>query len=55
MSEPAAGRGRYGDTLEKPVEDVIADARPLPGGDEMIIEDLTDEEERLFYEAIRDA
>lgn len=29
---------------EEPVEDIIADARPLPGGDEMIIEDLTDEE-----------
>jgi hypothetical protein len=36
-------------------EEVLAAARPLPPHDEMLIEDLTDEEERIFVEAILDA
>jgi len=42
-------------SLEKSVEDTLAAARPLPSGDEMVIDDLTDEEARLFFEAIRNA
>jgi hypothetical protein len=34
------------------VEEILAAARPLPPLDEMIIEDLTEEEARAFYEAI---
>ena len=55
MTEPAAHGPSYGDTLEERVEDILAAARPLPLGDEMVIEDLTEDEERRFFEAIRDA
>lgn len=58
MTEPAEHRplfGAYGATLEKSVVEILASAQPLPSGDEMVIEDLTEEEERLFFEAIRDA
>ena len=41
-----------GATLERSREAVLAAARPLPPAEEMLIEDLTDEEERLFVEAI---
>jgi hypothetical protein len=34
---------------------VLAAARPLPSHEEMVIEDLTDEEERVFVEAIFNA
>jgi hypothetical protein len=51
MAEPAKRRARHGDSLEKSVEEILAAARPLRL-DEMIIEDLTEEEARAFYEAI---
>jgi hypothetical protein len=34
---------------------VLATAPPLPPHEDMVIEDLTDEEERVFVEAILDA
>jgi len=34
---------------------VLAAARPLPPDEDALIEDLTDEEERVFIEAIFDA
>jgi hypothetical protein len=55
MSEPATHRPSYGDTLEKSVKSILAAARPLPPADEMVIEDLTEDEERRFFEAIRNA
>jgi hypothetical protein len=41
--------------LERSREEVLAAARPLPPHEEMLIEDLTDEEERIFVAAILDA
>lgn len=55
MTEPVAHQPSYDDSLEESVEDILAAAHPLPSGDEMVIEDLTEEEERLFFEALRDA
>lgn len=55
MTEPAAHETPYGVVIEESVEDILASARPLPSGDEMVIEDLTEDEERRFFEAIRNA
>jgi len=44
-----------GASLERSREEVLAAARPLPPHEDMVIEDLTDEEERVFVEAIPDA
>jgi hypothetical protein len=56
MSEPGAyGSASYGASLERSREEVLAAARPLPPDDEALIEDLTDEEERVFVEAIFNA
>lgn len=55
MTEPAGHPPTYGDSLEESVDDILAAARPLPSGDEMVIEDLTEQEERRFFEAIRNA
>ena len=52
MAEPAKKRTMHEDRREESVEEILAAARPLPPLDETIIEDLTDEEERAFYEAI---
>ncbi len=41
-------------TLERSREDVLDAARPLPPDDDVIIEDLSDEEDRLFLAAILD-
>lgn len=46
--EPASG----GASLERSREELLAAARPLPPREEMLIEDLTEEEERLFLEVI---
>lgn len=53
MSESTSEPRHSGFTFEKPVKAVLASARPLPNGDEMVIDDLTDDEERQFFEAIR--
>ena len=56
MSEPGAQEpASNGATLERSREAVLAAARPLPPAEEMLIEDLTEDEERLFVEAILDA
>lgn len=48
---PAADLG----SGEKPVPDILAAARPLSSIDEMIIDDLTQDEEDAFHDAIRDS
>jgi hypothetical protein len=56
MSEPEArDPASKGASLERSREEVLAAARPLPPHEEMLIEDLTDEEERIFLEAIFNA
>ena len=52
MSEPGAPEpAARGASLERSREEVLAAARPLPPHEDMMIEDLTDEEERIFIEA----
>jgi hypothetical protein len=41
-------------TLERSRADVLDAARPLPPDDDVVIEDLSDEEDRLFLAAILD-
>jgi hypothetical protein len=56
MSEPGAPEpAPRAASLERSREEVLAAARPLPPHEDMMIEDLTDEEERVFAEAILDA
>jgi hypothetical protein len=56
MSEADAhGTGSGGTTLERGREAVLNAARPLPPDEEVLIGDLTDEEDRLFIEAIMSA
>jgi hypothetical protein len=55
MSEPTDRLRPYGHSLEQSVEDILTAARPLSLGDEMIIDDLTDEEQRVFLDAINNA
>jgi hypothetical protein len=56
MSEPEAQEpASKGANLERSREEVLAAARPLPPDEEALIEDLTDEEERIFVEAILNA
>jgi hypothetical protein len=56
MSEPEPRQpASKGASLERSREEVLAAARPLPSHEEMVIEDLTDEEERVFVEAIFNA
>jgi hypothetical protein len=38
--------------LELPVEELLRRARPLPPGDEMVIEDLSSEEGEAFLAAV---
>jgi len=39
--------------LELPVEELFRRARPLPGHDEMVIEDLSEEEGGAFLAAVQ--
>ena len=56
MSEPGALKpAPRGASLERSREEVLAVARPLPPHEDMVIDDLTDEEERIFVESILDA
>ncbi len=56
MSEPGAPEpAPRGANLERSREEALAAAGPLPPHEDMMIEDLTDEEERIFVEAILDA
>ena len=56
MSEADAhGTGSGGTTLERDREEFLNAARPLPPDEEVLIGDLTEEEDRLFLEAIMSA
>lgn len=44
-----------GESLERSKEEVLAAAKPLPPDDEAVIEDLTEEEDRIFLDAILNA
>ena len=44
-----------GATLERSRQEVLEAARPLPLDEEALIEDLTEDEDRLFLSAILDA
>ena len=56
MSEDDAhGTGSGGTTMERDREKVLNAARPLPTDEEVLIGDLTEEEDRLFLEAIMNA
>jgi hypothetical protein len=44
-----------GETLEESRDLVLASAQPFPRYEDMVIEGLTDDEERLFLAAITDA
>ena len=56
MSEADAhGTGSGGTTLERDREEVLNAARPLPPDEEVLIGDLTEDEDRLFLEAIMSA
>ena len=52
MAEPAKKRATYEEQREESVEEILAAARPLPPLEEMMIEELTEEEPRAFYEVI---
>jgi hypothetical protein len=55
MSEPGAPEpAARGSSLERSKEEVLAVARPLPSHEDMVIKDLSDEEERIFIAAILD-
>ncbi len=56
MSEPGARRPDVkGTTLERQRSEVLDAARPLPPDEDVLIGELTDEEDRLFLAAILDA
>ena len=44
-----------GANLERSREDVLRAARPLPPDDEVLIEDLTEHENRVFFDVILNA
>jgi hypothetical protein len=50
LSEPVQP-SRNEPSLELPVEEALLRAKPLPTHEEMVLEDLTEEEGRLFLEA----
>jgi hypothetical protein len=51
----AHGTSSDGTTLERGREEVLNAARPLHPDDEVLIGDLTEDEDRLFLEAIMSA
>jgi hypothetical protein len=56
MSEPEAhSPASYGASRERSREGALAAARPLPPHEEMITEDLTEDEDRIFLDAILNA
>ena len=48
---PASGAG----TLERSRQDVLGVARPLPPDEDVVIRELSEEEDRLFLGAILDS
>jgi hypothetical protein len=56
MSEPGAHKPvSQGVTQERDKDDVLAAARPLPPDEDVLIDDLTEDEDRLFLAAVLDA
>ncbi|HUY51983.1 MAG TPA: hypothetical protein VMV92_40840 [Streptosporangiaceae bacterium] len=56
MSEPEARKPlSQGVTRERDKDDVLAAARPLPPDEDVLIDDLTEDEDRLFLAAVLDA
>jgi hypothetical protein len=56
MSEPEVHRSASkGTTLERDRNDVLDAARPLPPDADVLIDDLTEDEDRLFLAAILEA
>jgi hypothetical protein len=46
------GTGPRSATFERTRDEVLREARPLPPDDDVLIGDLTEDEDRLFLEAI---
>jgi hypothetical protein len=44
--------GPKSETLERTRDEVLRAARPLPPDEDVLISDLTDDEDRLFLEAV---
>jgi hypothetical protein len=56
MSEPEAHKPvSQGVTRERDKDDVLAAARPLPPDEDVLIDDLTEDEDHLFLAAVLDA
>ena len=56
MSEPDSRRSvSRGSSRERSREDVLAAARPLPPDEDVLIDDLTEDEDHLFITAVLDA
>ena len=56
VSEPEVHRSASkGTTLERDRNDVLDAARPLPPDADVLIEDLTEDEDRLFLAAVLEA
>ena len=52
MSTQPTSDGRFGGHLEEPVDEVLRKAKPYPPRDELLLDDLTDDEEAAFWEAL---
>jgi hypothetical protein len=56
MSEQEARRSDpRGPSRERSKDDVLAAAQPLPPDEDVLIDDLTEDEDRLFVAAVLDA
>ena len=56
MSEPEARRpDSRGPSREQSKDDMLAAARALPRDEDVLIDDLTEDEDRLFIAAVLDA
>ncbi len=56
MTEPEAQRPESrGPSWERSRDDVLAAARPLPPDEDVLMDDLTEDEDRLFIAAVLDA
>ena len=56
MTEPEVrGPDSRGPSRERSRKDVLAAARPLPPDEDVLMDDLTEDEDRLFIAAVRDA
>jgi hypothetical protein len=56
MSERGARRpDPLGPSRERSRDDVLAAAQPLPPDEDVLIDDLTEDEDRLFVAAVLDA